>query len=77
MKFRIEKNVPPPKLKAGIVSEQWLNLVKQMEFGDSVLVDTYGDCDGIRVAAVSIGKKLVTRLDKSGKHRCWMLGPLY
>lgn len=77
MDLKIEKNVPPPRLRAFVAVKEWIYLIDKMAPGDSVLVNVATDCDRFRDAAKSKGIHAVTRFDKkAGKYRCWVLGPL-
>ena len=63
MKYKIEKNIPISKHgKTG----KWSSIGKQMEIGDSVLVNSRKEATSISIALKKTGYKGVTRKVDNG-----------
>jgi len=68
MNYEIDKGIPiEPKGRYGI----WARMAKEMEFGDSVLVNGRKEAMCLRDAIVRAGFKAVTRGNDKPKTRVW------
>lgn len=67
--FKIEKGVPiPSKSKSAI----WYYLARDMEAGDSVVVNSFADKERMRIGLKTYGVRVTTRAEGDGtKYRVW------
>lgn len=65
--FKIEKDVPIPSKNK---SANWYYLARDMEVGDSVLVNDFAEKERMRVGLKAYGVKVATRAE-GDKYRVW------
>lgn len=65
--MKIEKNITAPRKPM-----KWLPLAKQMDVGDSVLVNTNSQKSALTIALKAQGHKVATRKD-GDKFRVWRM----
>lgn len=66
--FVIEKNIP---IQFWHKDARWANLARQMEEGDSVLLDNYKEVHSLGTALHKLGARLIRRKQPDGKIRAW------
>jgi len=70
--IQVQKDVPIPKTVRG----KWVDLIKTMEPGDSVLL-TVGQASSLHVAARNCGAKVISRRDdtqnRTNFRRVWLV----
>jgi hypothetical protein len=71
--YKIEKDVPIPNYGNMGYGGKWAELVRQMEVGDSVLVNGRIEAMNIRNAIVRQGFKCVTRGNDKPQTRVWKM----
>ena len=67
--YKIEKDIPIPCHGKG--SQKWIEIARQMEVGDSVLVNGRIEAMNMRTAIVRLGFKCVTRGNDKPQTRVW------
>jgi len=65
---KIDKNIPIPLKHVGIPDAE-KNLIKEMEIGDSFIIDRYAVINRYRNYARAIGKELLARKNFTGTHK--------
>ena len=67
--FKIEKDVPIPSKNK---SANWYYLARDMEVGDSVVVNNFAEKERMRVGLKAYGVRVATRAEGEGtKYRVW------
>lgn len=63
--MKIEKNIPIP------FGGKWGRLIREMDFGDSVRVETKYHRSALRYSMIKAGFAPVSRKEHDGRYRVW------
>lgn len=71
---KIDKNIPMPGI--GINYGKYIDILRKMEVGDSILLSSQAEAGSLVTAARAKGKRFVSRKIASSEYRVWYAGPL-